>query len=256
MRAAAITLSIGLTGAAAALLACGDDGGGRADATAPDAAAIPLVYSITSVASEPDGRPARSDPPAVYIDDVAQASLVITYPDEASAFAATHRVELRAGSAVLRGLDLRGDNGRDCLLHGDRVVVAFGEQLCEYDSGDLRLGPPTGSTATADGLVGACIIDGSASCAPPCTQTSCGSGMRCASLVVSHAPLYTHLGCAPTGPTALGSACTFTPTADGDYDSCGADGACVAGLCHQLCGTACDLCGFVEGEPFELGFCQ
>ena len=120
--------------------------------------------------------------------------------------------------------------------------------MCEYDSGDLRYAGDTGTTRAP----GVCTGDP----AGPCTQTSCGSGMKCTAIVTLESPLFSHLGCAPSGSAAVGSACMLLPGSGGEHDDCDASGLCLGGTCHELCGTSCDLCGFADGVPPELAFCM
>lgn len=209
-----------------------------------------LTYSIITTSRESG----RDDAPTVFIDGSARSQLVIPYRTGLDAVGANHRVELRAGDVVLAAIDLSGADIDDCSYPSPpRAVVAFTESVCEYDSGDLRLGAPGGTTLLADGAMGQCIIDGSASCNAECNATSCPAG-RCTSIVTSHAPLYSHLGCAPSGTVPVGSACTFTAGSGGDYDDCEGGAVCISGTCVALCTGSC-TCGPIEGEPPELSFC-
>lgn len=238
---ARVGLVIGAAGLS--VLACSGSDSGTDSPTS-------LTYTIATLLRGP----ARSEPPVVFIDGVAERVLAVKYPSASAAIAANHRVELRAGDVVLAALNRSGANLEDCTFHREGTVTAYTESICEYDSGDLRLGAPDGTVRRPDGTDEQCIIDGSASCNPECDSTSCAG--RCTSIVTSHLPLYSHLGCAPAGTVAVGAACTFTTGSDGDYDDCGGDAACVAGTCHALCSDSCGACAAIEGEPPELLFCM
>jgi len=236
---------------ALAVLAC------RSSSTGSDAGSgasgAPLDYAIVTPARESG----RSQPPEVFIDGVAQRELHVAYPSETVAATANHHIELRTGSTVLAMLDLRGADVEDCTFERPLVSVkSFTELVCEYDSGDLRLGTPSGTTRLPGGSDGQCVIDGSASCGPECTAWSCASGAHCTSIVTSHVPLYSHLGCVPIGTAQTGSACSFTAGSDGDHDNCGSASVCVAGTCRALCTPTCGTCETIDGEPSELSFCM
>jgi hypothetical protein len=227
----------------AGAVACGGD----SHAPPIDAAPTSLLYIVVATPSEPVGRPARAEPPVVFVDGSATTDFRTTYASEADAVAADHVVELRAGSAVVASLALPGTDLASC---GSGVVTSYSVQLCEYDSGDLRVFGDSAQLAAGDAGRGACA--GDHGCAPECTQTTCGANRKCGAIVTSQEPLFSHLGCAPVGSAAVGSACTVA--ADGT-DDCDAAGVCVGGTCRELCGTSCDICELVDGLPPELAVC-
>nr|HEX4317071.1 hypothetical protein [Kofleriaceae bacterium] len=229
---------------AALTFACG---GGRGDAVV-DAMPPTLSYSLFVQAQQP----ARTDPPIVFIDGAQRDSLLADFPDTASAAASSHDIELRVGSAVVATMTLDvGQDMLDCFGVGSAMpVVSFREDLCDFETGDLRY-----ASNECETVGGVSVGDGF--CIPRCqSDQQCGSGARCSSIVTLQDPLYSHVGCAPIGSAAIGSGCTFTAGSDGMYDDCVAGAVCVDGTCLEQCaaGSGCGSgsCTAVDGEPVQL----
>jgi hypothetical protein len=218
------------------------------DAAAPDAA-TGISYSI---AIEKEGS-AAAGPPTIYIDDVATLTATFQYTSPADAEGQVHTIELRFGSATIRSyvrtLGTDPELAISCGGSGLTLpVTSLHEDLCEYDSGDIRYGDESARA-------GSCDLEGDGFCSPECYPTTCPSGERCTREVTSIDPPASYLTCGPIGSAAIGSACTIGSA----FDDCGSDGLCVGGTCVALCDpqqpTESCTCSNVPGVPAELMIC-
>lgn len=68
----------------------------------------------------------------------------------------------------------------------------------------------------------------------------CSTGQKCTWIVlVDDADALGKLGCVPDGTEALGAACSFGEAGEATgFDSCGAGGYCIGGVCQDICGLA------------------
>jgi hypothetical protein len=72
----------------------------------------------------------------------------------------------------------------------------------------------------------------------PCnalTQAGCNAGEKCAWFQDTSTPIpLGHIGCAPDGMIAPGSACSYGPVGPSGYDNCTKGNVCI-GKCRQIC---------------------
>jgi hypothetical protein len=230
-----------------ALVACKAAPSTTRDGAAPDAPSG-ISYSI---AVEHEGS-AAAVPPTIYIDDVATTSATFQYASSADAEGQVHTIELRFGSATIRSYvrTLGSDPGLElsCGSGSMLPIAMLHEDLCEYDSGDIRYGDESART-------GSCDLEGDGFCSPECYPTTCPSGQRCTREVTSIEPPASYLTCGPIGSAAIGSACTI----GNEFDDCGSDGLCVGDTCVALCDPQTPpegcTCSNVPGVPPELMIC-
>lgn len=83
-------------------------------------------------------------------------------------------------------------------------------------------------------IVDGSTVDGMTVC-NPLTQTGCNAGEMCTWINDQDNPPVGHVGCAPAGTVAIGSACTEGPAGPMGYDNCAKGGVCLGGECKQIC---------------------
>ena len=69
----------------------------------------------------------------------------------------------------------------------------------------------------------------------PKAQTGCSAGEKCTWINDQDNPPIGHVGCAPDGTVAVGTACTEGPAGPMGYDNCAKGSVCLAGVCKQIC---------------------
>ena len=79
----------------------------------------------------------------------------------------------------------------------------------------------------------------------PLTQAGCAAGEKCTWINDQDNPPIGHVGCAPDGTLAIGTACTAPPAGPMGYDDCAKGSVCLSGECKQICdhqggAPACD----------------
>ena len=136
-------------------------------------------------------RPIPGDPPRTFIDGVERSTFEVEYTSADDV--TKHIVELRLDNTTIRTLQVSLDSfGDRCKSDGQMQSIV--QEICVYDSGDLRFGSET--------VDGACVAN--AFCRPACQPLEGCATSRCTSLVTSTSPLTSHLGCAPIGTQLLG----------------------------------------------------
>ena len=83
-------------------------------------------------------------------------------------------------------------------------------------------------------FVDASVVDGQSVCNPK-AQTGCNAGEKCTWINDQDNPPIGHVGCAPDGTVAIGTACTEGPAGPMGYDNCVKGSVCLAGVCKQIC---------------------
>lgn len=211
----------------------------------PDAAPPPMTFHLGVFSAEPADRPARSQPPLVFIDGIEGRQRDFEYESAMAAVETPHVIELRFdGTTVSQTIAI---HPQDFCLIEYPGVVEHSRSYCLYESGDIRFGSSETRSPT-----GVCVGDGF--CLPAC---GCMPQERCTSRIASTSPFVSHLGCAPAGPRKVGESCTFIAHPEGAYDDCGGGLLCVSGTCRELCtsDSTCTSCSYVEGHAPELRVC-
>ena len=231
---------------------CASNAAAPIDAGLPDASTT-VAYGVFAIAENAYMRPSAVEPPRVFIDGVETRMAMTTYPDVAALEASIHHVETRFGDAVLTtlDLDLSNDGIDECIDHAG-ALTSWRDELCAYDTGELRYASNEGA-----GAHGGCVGDGFC---VSCNDASCGSGSECSVRATHFAPFFSRYACAPIGAKQAGEACTFTADPAGAYADCATGLACVDGTCHARCtqltgSNACSTCAFVPGYPDEVAVC-
>jgi hypothetical protein len=214
----------------------------------PDAPGDALPPSIDYTLYVGKDQPRSSDPPTVFIDGLPSQSVHRVYANRAAAGDFPHRVELRYQDQVLVRIDMTSkpeDCGPGPASTG--AVLRIEESLDELDSGDLRFGSEEVMFEHA-----ACVGDGFA--IPRC---GCPTDQRCIPRILRESPLFTQMGCAPTGTKQDGEACTLVADPAGAYDDCGAGLFCYQSTCHALCtGGQAPTGTLPDGYPPEAQLCD
>ncbi len=70
----------------------------------------------------------------------------------------------------------------------------------------------------------------------PLAQTGCNPGEKCTWWSDQETPAIGHVGCAPDGALAIGTACQDPVAGPSGFDSCVKGSACVGGVCKAICG--------------------
>jgi hypothetical protein len=130
------------------------------------------------------------------------------------------------------------------LVLGAVYFVACGSShraRLDGDAPTLDANTEDARVADAKRLVDGPVADGSlgGSC-NVLTQTGCLAGDKCTWIIDTAGPPSTgHIGCAPDGTAAVGSACTQGTPGPMGYDDCTAGGYCLqeagASTCHEIC---------------------